>query len=252
MKNFLTFVICLASVSLYGQELEGDKINTDKGDLIIRPVQHGSFVMKWDNLIIYVDPYGGEEFYNELPAPDVIIITDIHGDHMNKTTLEILDVSKASFIVPKAVEEQLDEKFKTNLKILNNGESVKIVGFDILAIPMYNLPESEDSRHTKGRGNGYVLTIGGKKVYISGDTEDIPEMRALRNIDIAFVCMNQPFTMEVEQAADAVLEFKPAIVYPYHFRGREGLSDVNKFESLVKEGDSNIEVRLREWYKPQN
>ncbi|HEX9650957.1 MAG TPA: MBL fold metallo-hydrolase, partial [Cyclobacteriaceae bacterium] len=92
----------------------------------------------------------------------------------------------------------------------------------------------------------------GKKVYISGDTEDIPEMRALRNIDIAFVCMNQPFTMEVEQAADAVLEFKPDIVYPYHYRGREGLSDVKKFESLVKEGDSNIEVRLREWYKPEN
>ena len=252
MKNILTFVICAASLHLYAQNLEGDTIKTSNGDLIIRPVQHGSFAMQWDSKIIYVDPYGGEEFYNELPVPDVIIITDIHGDHMSKTTLEILDVSKASFIVPKAVEEQLDAKFKTNLKILNNGESVKIGEIDVLAIPMYNLPEAEDSRHTKGRGNGYVLTMGGKKVYISGDTEDIPEMRALKDIDIAFVCMNQPFTMDVEQAANAVLEFKPSIVYPYHYRGGGGLSDVNKFESMVKEGNSKIEVRLRQWYKPQN
>ena len=109
---------------------------------------------------------------------------------------------------------------------------------------MYNLPESPDAYHTKGRGNGYVLTIGGKNIYISGDTEDIPEMRALKNIDIAFVCMNLPYTMPPDQAAGGVLAFKPKIVYPYHYRGQ----DVNIFKNLVNAGDKNIEVRLRNWY----
>ncbi len=113
---------------------------------------------------------------------------------------------------------------------------------------MYNLPETPDSRHTKGRGNGYVLDFGGKNVYISGDTEDIPEMRQLKNIDVAFVCMNQPYTMEVSQASDAVLDFKPKIVYPYHYRGQGGLSDVDAFKKSVVEGNKSIEVRLRNWY----
>ena len=108
---------------------------------------------------------------------------------------------------------------------------------------MYNLTAERKNFHTKGRGNGYVLTIGGKRIYISGDTEDIPEMRTLKNIDVAFVCMNLPFTMEVEKAADAVKEFKPKIVYPYHYRG----SDLQKFKTLVNE-TPGIEVRLREWY----
>ena len=118
------------------------------------------------------------------------------------------------------------------------------LGIGITAIPMYNLPETPDAFHTKGRGNGYVLTIGGKNIYISGDTEDIPEMRALKNIDIAFVCMNLPYTMPPDQAAQGVLAFKPKIVYPYHYRGQ----DVNIFKNLVNTGDKNIEVRLRNWY----
>jgi L-ascorbate metabolism protein UlaG (beta-lactamase superfamily) len=113
---------------------------------------------------------------------------------------------------------------------------------------MYNLPESPTSKHTKGRGNGYILNIGGKLIYISGDTQGIPEMRSLKNIDIAFICMNLPYTMDIKEAADAVLEFKPIIVYPYHYRGKDGLSDVNAFKSLVEAGNKNIEVRLRNWY----
>jgi L-ascorbate metabolism protein UlaG (beta-lactamase superfamily) len=113
---------------------------------------------------------------------------------------------------------------------------------------MYNLPETADSRHTKGRGNGYVINIGGKNIYISGDTEDIPEMRALKNIDVAFVCMNLPYTMDINQAASAVLAFKPKIVYPYHYRGSGGLSDVAAFKKMVNEKDPKIDVRLAEWY----
>jgi L-ascorbate metabolism protein UlaG (beta-lactamase superfamily) len=113
---------------------------------------------------------------------------------------------------------------------------------------MYNLPESPTAMHTKGRGNGYVLGIGGKLIYLSGDTQGIPEMRSLKNIDIAFICMNLPYTMDIKEAADAVLEFKPKIVYPYHYRGKDGLSDINAFKALVEAGNKNIEVRLRTWY----
>jgi len=113
---------------------------------------------------------------------------------------------------------------------------------------MYNLPESPTAMHTKGRGNGYVLGIGGKNIYLSGDTQGIPEMRSLKDIDVAFVCMNLPYTMDIKEAADAVLAFKPKIVYPYHYRGQGGLSDVNGFKSLVDAGNQKIEVRLRNWY----
>ncbi len=128
--------------------------------------------------------------------------------------------------------------------VLNNGDNKMVEGIRIEAIPMYNLPEAADAFHTKGRGNGYVLTMGGKRVYLSGDTEDIPEMRNLKNIDVAFVCMNLPYTMNVEQAAQGVLAFKPKVVYPYHYRGQ----DVNTFKSFVNNADPSIDVRLLNWY----
>ena len=113
---------------------------------------------------------------------------------------------------------------------------------------MYNLPEVVDSKHPKGRGNGYILTIENKRIYISGDTEDIEEMRRLQNIDVAFVCMNLPYTMDINQAASAVLEFKPTVVYPYHYRGKNGCSDLEKFKSMLAEKDANIEVKVLKWY----
>ncbi|MEO8732935.1 MAG: MBL fold metallo-hydrolase, partial [Flavobacteriales bacterium] len=119
----------------------------------------------------------------------------------------------------------------------------------ITAMPMYNLPDSPTAFHPKGRGNGYVLTFGGKRIYISGDTQGIPEMRALKNIDIAFVCMNLPYTMDVDEAADAVLAFKPKVVYPYHYRGKDRFSDVKKFKALVNAKDPAIEVRQEDWYR---
>ena len=131
---------------------------------------------------------------------------------------------------------------------LNNGDSFDFNGVKIEAIPMYNLREEALKFHTKGRGNGYLLTINDERIYISGDTEDIPEMRNLKNIDKAFVCMNLPYTMTVESAASAVLEFKPKQVYPYHYRGTEGLSDIEKFKNLVNKSDKSINVLLLDWY----
>ena len=139
-------------------------------------------------------------------------------------------------------------KYKSQLQVIPNGTSVKHQGIFITAVPMYNLPDDSTSRHKKGRGNGYLINLGGKILYISGDTEDIPEMSALTNIDVAFVCMNQPFTMTTDQAANAVLEFKPKIVYPYHYRGSQGLSDTEAFKKAVNDVNKDIDVRLRNWY----
>ncbi|MCO6478462.1 MAG: MBL fold metallo-hydrolase [Phaeodactylibacter sp.] len=131
---------------------------------------------------------------------------------------------------------------------LANGEQTTWNSITIRALPMYNLPATEDSRHPKGRGNGYLLTVAGKCIYFSGDTEDIPEMRQLEGIDAAFVCMNLPYTMSIEQAADAVLEFQPKVVYPFHYRGKDGLSDVEAFKAMVEKENGEIEVRLLNWY----
>jgi L-ascorbate metabolism protein UlaG (beta-lactamase superfamily) len=167
---------------------------------------------------------------------------------MDLKTLDEIQTTKATIVAPKAVAEKLPESLKGNLVVLHNGQSTTQFEIKIMAIPMYNLPESPDSRHTKGRGNGYVLTMGGKRVYLSGDTSDIPEMRKLKKIDVAFVCMNLPYTMDVNQAASAVLDFQPKIMYPYHYRGQGGLSDVEAFKKLVAEGDKSIEIRLKNWY----
>jgi L-ascorbate metabolism protein UlaG (beta-lactamase superfamily) len=217
-------------------------------DFEIIPIAHGTAVLKWKGTTIYVDPVGGAQAFAGQPDPDVILITDIHGDHLNVETLEGLNTSKAKIMVPQAVADKLPDTFKSSLVIVNNGEIKEQLGFQIEAIPMYNLREEALKFHTKGRGNGYVIEKEGKRVYFSGDTEEIPEMRALKNIDIAFVCMNLPYTMTEAKAAEAVLAFKPKTVLPYHYRGTDGLSDVFAFKTAVTNGDNNINVLLMDWY----
>lgn len=247
-KIILTFIILISCLHLFAQRAEADTIPTNDGNLIIQPILHGSLVLSWNNQTIYVDPYGGGQRFKGLATPTLILITDIHGDHLNPKTLGELKTIGSTSIVPPAVMEKLPANLKKRAAAIENGQTIVIADIEILAVPMYNLPESDDSRHPKGRGNGYVLTIGGKRIYLSGDTEDIPEMRNLQNIDVAFVCMNLPYTMNVDQAASAVNEFKPKIVYPYHYRGKGGLSDVASFESQVVEANPEIEVRLKNWY----
>lgn len=251
MRFFILLLLFLFCFKVTAQKLTGEIIDTSKGMLVLHPILHGTFAMEWSGKVIYIDPYGGEKALAGLPDPDLILITDIHGDHLNHEALGVMNTENTKFIVPQAVADKIEEKYKKNLEVLSNGEETKWEGIIVKAIPMYNLPDDSTSRHSKGRGNGYVVTMGGKNIYVSGDTEDIPEMRNLKKIDVAFVCMNQPFTMTIEQAADAVLEFKPSIVYPFHYRGRNGLSDVAKFKQLVNEGNSKIEVRLENWY-PEN
>jgi L-ascorbate metabolism protein UlaG (beta-lactamase superfamily) len=247
-RSGILFFLLTTLSSLLAQRPEPDQVTTTAGALKIQPVLHAAMVLTWNGKTIYVDPYGGAKAYKGLAAPDLVLITDIHPDHLNDETLGIIDISKATLIVPKAVADKLPDSLKTKVVVLNNGQKTTQQGIDISAIAMYNLPEEPDAKHTKGRGNGYILHLGNKNVYISGDTEDIPEMRSLKNIDIAFVCMNLPYTMDVDQAASAVLEFKPKIVYPYHYRGKDGLSDVNSFKKLVTDGNKSIDVRLMNWY----
>lgn len=245
MKTLLTIFTLLVFSMVSGQP---DLVTTSEGELKINPVHHGSIVFEFDGKTIYVDPHGGIERYTSFAKPDLILITDIHGDHMNKGMLEALDTKGAKIITAQAVADQLRDIYGDKIIVIDNDEKVDWSGIQITAIPMYNLPETEDSRHPKGRGNGYILTFGDKQVYVSGDTEDIPEMRSLKNIDVAFVCMNLPYTMDVDQAASAVIEFSPKVVYPYHYRGQGGLSDVDKFKKLVNKGNDEVEVRLRGWY----
>ncbi len=245
------FALVFAAVVTWGhtQTLQGDVIETTNGNLVIQPILHGTLALEWNGKIIFVDPYGGKEAFAGLPDPDLILITDVHGDHHNPSTLEILNTDKANFIVPQAVADEMNGMYMVT--VIGNGEKTNWEGISIEAIPMYNLPETRESRHPRGRGNGYVLTMGGKRVYISGDTEDIPEMRILKDIDVAFVCMNLPYTMDIDQAASGVLAFQPKIVYPFHYRGKDGLADVATFKTNVEKQNNAIEVRLRNWY-PEN
>ncbi|GAB3931419.1 MBL fold metallo-hydrolase [Mucilaginibacter myungsuensis] len=246
MKKSTIIALFLSFNSLlsFAQLPATDKLQVKGGELTIQPITHATLVLSYQGKNIYIDPTGGAEAFKGLGAPDMILITDIHGDHFDPKTLEAVNTNKAVLIAPQAVADKLPATTdKTKLVILKNGETKKGT-VDVTAIPMYNIPESPTAFHTKGRGNGYVLNIGGKNIYISGDTMDIPEMRSLKNIDVAFVCMNLPYTMDVKTAASGVLAFKPKIVYPYHYRGQ----DVEQFKSLVNAGDKNIDVRLREWY----
>ncbi|HWK07356.1 MAG TPA: MBL fold metallo-hydrolase [Puia sp.] len=246
--SFVTLFFSLSLLAGKAQRIAPDMIPTSKGALTIQPIVHASLVLSMKGLTIYADLSGGAASYAGLPSPDLILITDIHGDHFDPATIAAVKGVNTTLVIPKAVADKMPDSIKVKVVILNNGDKKSLSGIDIAAIPMYNIPESPSSMHTKGRGNGYILTIGGKNIYLSGDTQGIPEMRALKNIDIAFVCMNLPYTMDVDEAADAVLAFKPTIVYPYHYRGKGGLSDVNAFKSKVEAGDKNIEVRLRNWY----
>lgn len=235
-KYILLAFVILLFVNNQAQILKRSKIK-------FYPINHASFIITTPSITIYVDPVQKIKAYAKYPSPDIILITDIHRDHLNREVVKSIKKKKTKIIAPKAVVSKLGFG-----EILNNGDEVKILNMLIKAIPMYNITKDRLRFHTKGRGNGYVLTINGKRIYISGDTEDIKEMRELKNIDYAFVCMNLPFTMSVKQAASAVLEFKPKVVYPYHYRGPKGYSDIEKFKYLVSK-DRNIDVKLLNWYK---
>ena len=221
---------------------------TTMEDINIIPINHATLILAHDDDVIYIDPVGGSDAFSGQEKPDYILITDIHGDHFDPKTLESMSLDSTVLIIPQAVKEKLPELKVKEVIVMHNGDLKDLKSFSIEAIPMYNLRAEALKYHEKGRGNGYVLTLGKERVYISGDTEDIPEMRSLKNIDIAFVCMNLPYTMTVESAASAVLDFKPKKVYPYHFRGENGMSDIVEFKSIINKQNPDIAVVQLDWY----
>ncbi|HXJ38485.1 MAG TPA: MBL fold metallo-hydrolase [Bryobacteraceae bacterium] len=236
--RFLVAAFSLAAAALAQSARPSDTFKTSAGDLKITPIMHATFLIQAGGKNIYVDPAQGS--FDGLPPADLILITDIHGDHMSQPNIDKLHKDATQVFGPKSVAGKIHVD-----TVIANGETRQWGNFTIEAVAAYNLtrgPSAGQLYHDKGRGNGYVVSFGGKRLYISGDTEGIPEMLALKNIDVAFVCMNLPFTMTPEEAAAAVKAFHPAVVYPYHYRG----SDLAKFSAGLQ--GSAVEVRLREWY----
>lgn len=229
-------------------ELASDSLATAKGPLVIHPVEHASFVMTWSGAVVVVDPVGDASRYTGHGAPDLVLLTHIHGDHTSPETLAALVAEKTLVVAPDSVARELGDGVSGRVAVLAHGETVEASGVRVEALPAYNLTEERLAFHPRERkDNSYVVTLGDLRVFISGDTEDVPEMRSLEDIDAAFVCMNLPYTMTVERAADAVLAFAPKVVYPYHYRGKGGLSDLEAFGALVARNPA-IEVRLLDWY----
>ncbi len=236
MKTTFLFV----ALAVAGWGAAADEFKTSAGPLKITPIQHATMMIEAGGQVIQVDPAQGK--LGGLPKADLILVTDIHGDHMDEAMLRQVKKDSTMIIGPPAVAQELSGEKVTALK---NGESKTVGKWTIQAVPMYNEkrgPGPGQLYHDKGRGNGYIVTYGGLRIYIAGDTENIAEMRALKNIDVAFVPMNLPYTMTPEEAAEAVKAFKPKVVYPYHYMG----SDLRVFEAALK--GSGVEVRIRDWY----
>lgn len=232
-------LLLTAAASIAQPQRHVEEFHTNADAVKITPVRHASMMIEAGGQVIHVDPWS-QGNYEGLPKADLILITDIHADHMDAKQVANLKKDGTTIIAPAAVAKTM-----TEAKVLANGESTAWDKWRIEAVPMYNLkrgPSQGQLFHDKGRGNGYVLTYGGTRFYIAGDTEGTPEMRALKNIDVAFVPMNLPYTMPPEEAAEAVRAFHPKIVYPYHYRG----SDTSAFQKALS--GTGIDVRLRDWY----
>lgn len=219
-------------------EFETDLIPTTAGDLKITFLGHGSLLLNFRGMNIYVDPYGRVADYSRLPKANLILLTHEHGDHLDLQALESIRRRETVLILTESCARQV-----TGGIVMRNGDVRTFNEVRIEAVPAYNLVhmrQSGEPFHPKGRGNGYILTFGDKRVYIAGDTENIPEMKKLEGIYCAFLPMNLPFTMTPEMVADAAKAFRPQILYPYHF----GDTDTSRLQRLL-EDEKDIQVRIR-------
>jgi L-ascorbate metabolism protein UlaG (beta-lactamase superfamily) len=234
---FAGLFLCV-SPALAAQEFENDVIKTSGGDLTITFLGHGSVAFEFGGKTLYVDPFGQVADYTQQPKADLILVTHEHPDHFDLAALSAVRTPDTKLILTKACAEKV-----SGGDVMGNGDKREVFGIGIEAVPAYNLVHMrEDGQpfHPRGRGNGYILTFGDKRVYVAGDTENIPEMKALKDIDVAFLPMNLPFTMTPEMVADAAKAFKPKILYPYH----TGTTDLAKIVELMKDAPE-VEVLLR-------
>lgn len=217
---------------------EKDTIQTNAGDLEITFIGHGTLMLKFNQKIIHVDPWNELADYTQMPKADIILITHEHRDHLDPVAIENVRTEKTVLILTKICAKQINGG-----TVMKNGDTNDIDGIKIEAVPAYNIEHERSPGvpyHPKGDGNGYVVAFGDKRVYIAADTESTPELKALKNIDLAFLPMNLPYTMTPEMVADAARAIKPKILYPYHF----GQTDTAKLAELLK-NETEIEIRIR-------
>jgi len=235
--SFLAFG--LAGLSAAKAAFEKDIIPTAQGDLEIRFLGHGSLMMTYGGKTIHVDPYGEVADYASLPPADLALITHDHYDHLDPEACRAVITAGTTVVAAKVCKSQLPGAI-----VLANGEARTVLGLPIEAVPAYNIAhkKSDGSHfHPKGVGNGYVIAFGDKRIYIAGDTENTPEMKALKAIDVAFLPMNLPYTMSPEQVADAAMAFRPKVLYPYHY----GDTPTARIVELLK-SEKDIDVRIRD------
>ena len=239
----LLLAICLLALGFAGlaaaqRKFEKDVISTSKGNLELTFLGHGTLMMAFGGKTIHIDPYGEVADYSSLPKVDLVFITHEHFDHLDPAALKAIMKPETTVVATKACVGELPKAI-----IMANGETRTVLGLSVEAVPAYNIVNKRPDGaafHPKGSGNGYIVTFGDKRVYIAGDTENTPEMKALKNVDVAFLPMNLPYTMTPEMVADAARAFRPKILYPYHF----GETDTSKLVKLLQ-GEKEIEVRIR-------
>jgi len=232
------FMLAFGSLALAQAAFEKDVIKTSAGDLELTFIGHGSLMLAFGRKVIHVDPFSKLADYAQLPKADVILITHQHPDHLDPDALKLVRGEKTTVVASALCAEKAPGALA-----MKNGDTRTVEGIGIEAVPAYNVVHRRDNGqpwHPKGEGNGYVLTFGETRVYIAGDTEETPEMKALAKIDVAFLPMNLPYTMTPEMVATAAKAFKPKILYPYH----TGETDVSKLVELLKDAPE-IEVRVR-------
>jgi L-ascorbate metabolism protein UlaG (beta-lactamase superfamily) len=220
------------------EQFETDVIPTSAGNLTITFLGHGSLMLAFSGQTIHVDPFGQVADYAKLPKADVILVTHEHGDHLDPGALKSIRAGDTAVVLTETCARQVKGGI-----VMRNGDERTVKGIAIEAVPAYNVVHKRGNGqpfHPKGIGNGYVLTCGDKRVYVAGDTENIPEMKALRDIDCAFLPMDLPYTMTPEMVADAARTIKPKILYPYHY----GETDTSRLVELLKD-QPETEVRIR-------
>jgi L-ascorbate metabolism protein UlaG (beta-lactamase superfamily) len=228
----------MAAATFEASDFERDTFPTAQGDLVITFIGHGTLMLEWGGETIHVDPVGSMADYSRLPKADLILVTHEHSDHFDLKAVRLLSKEGTRFIGNAGAAEKIAQG-----TVMKNGQTLEVQGIKIEAVPAYNIVHMRspgNPYHPKGQGNGYILTLADKRIYIAGDTENIPEMKALRNIDVAFLPMNLPFTMTPEMVADAARAFRPKVLYPYHY----GDTDPSRLTELLK-NEPAIEVRVR-------
>ena len=234
--NLFSAIVVVSAIAQ--EKFETDIVKTSAGDLKITFIGHGTLMFNFGGKVIHVDPYSDVADYSTLPKADLILLTHEHRDHLDLKALNAVRTEKTVVVLTETCAKQVQGGM-----VMMSGDVKTVEGLNIEAVPAYNLVHKRDTGqpfHSKGVGNGYVITFGDKRVYVAGDTENTPEMKALKNIDIAFLPMNLPYTMTPEMVADATKAFKPKILYPYHF----GETDTSKVVSLLKD-TPEVEVRIR-------